>query len=184
MTEVVESSATEKKVKYVLIGDASRVLGKPVVVFDLDGVLFDVSERLRAVLRELGADKIPDKGELRHRFWELFLSEKYMRLDKPNAHFVELAKEYKARGYGVVIVTGRIYESQGSRTLEQLQTSGVPFDLIVFRSKGEYAKDHQFKVQLIKELRLNVVKAYDDSPDVCSAYTAIGIDVECVQRGS
>ena len=55
-------------------------------VFDIDGVIFDVSDRIRATLEELGVDSIDEvkrNPKLRTKFWKIFLSPKYMHLDKP-----------------------------------------------------------------------------------------------------
>ncbi|MEM1913588.1 MAG: hypothetical protein QW067_10645 [Thermofilaceae archaeon] len=142
--------------------------GRGCVVFDVDGVLVDSSERLRRSLEEVGAGDVSElNGERRRRFWEIFLSEKYIELDKPNPPAVELAKKRKSEGYGLVILTGRPLKLL-RKTLEQLNSYGVPYDAVIFRSDGFYGKDHEYKKRALEELGLTVVELHDDSESVCS----------------
>ncbi|MEM4584198.1 MAG: HAD family acid phosphatase [Ignisphaera sp.] len=139
------------------------------VVFDVDGVLIDNSERLRRSLEEVGARDISElNGERRRRFWEIFLSEKYIILDKPNQLAIELAKKRKSEGYAVVVLTGRPMRLM-KKTLEQLDSYGVPYDAVIFRTENNYTKDHEYKRKVIEELGLNVIELHDDSEQVCSA---------------
>lgn len=130
----------------------------------------DSSARLSATLSEIGARSFGElSGERRWRFWEVFLSTKYIHLDRPNPVAIELAKERKREGYGIVIVTGRPARLRDV-TLVQLTSFGVPFDLLVMREDNFFAKDHEYKRIVVEGLRLRIAEAHDDSPDVCEAY--------------
>jgi len=132
-----------------------------VVIFDLDGTLVDCSVRKYWCELENKAD--------RTKFWECFLSEKYMDLDQPKQHIIKLLNDYFEKGYKVVIITGRLYETQYSKTIEQLKKWNIPYHEIYFRHKGDYCKDFVFKSEIIKMLLdkgYKIKAVYDDSVDV------------------
>ena len=87
-------------------------------MFDLDGVLVDCSERYRLCLQEAN-------GKRNKRFWECFLSEKYMDLDQPNTETIETLREYYRRGYRIIILTGRVKEKQENKTKQQLKQYNI-----------------------------------------------------------
>lgn len=151
---------------YVVYGVVPR---EPVVVFDIDGVLVDCSERLSKSLEEAGARSMGElRGEHRRRFWEVFLSEKYMHLDKPNNQAIELVRQLHEK-HPVVIISGRPARLADA-TMKQLKDFGVPYDAVVFRADNYHGKDHEYKERAVRELGLRVVEAHDDSEDVCRAY--------------
>ncbi|MEM4595492.1 MAG: HAD family acid phosphatase [Thermofilaceae archaeon] len=160
-------TAGERKRVYVVYGDVPR--GAPCVVFDIDGVLVDCSERLKRSLEEVGASDTSELlGEKRRRFWEVFLSEKYMDADAANPEAVELAWKRRLSGYRVVLVTGRP-ERLSAATFEQLRRFNVVFDAVVFRANDYRGKDHEYKRTVLEELGLRVVELHDDSEQVCAA---------------
>lgn len=151
---------------YVVVGTVPR---EPVVVLDVDGVLVDCSGRLGRSLEEVGATSVSElKGEQRKRFWEIFLSEKYIHLDKPNPVGVELARRLGAV-HPVVVISGRPARL-AEATIRQLKEFGVPFAAVVFRADGYYGKDHEYKERAVQALGLRVVEAHDDSEEVCKVY--------------
>ena len=141
-------------------------------IFDLDGVLFDVSERLRRCLEEVGAESIEEMDrEQRRRFWRLFLSEKYMYLDRPNRELAERVRELREGGVRIIIITGRREDTQKEFTLRQLEEAGVPFDEIYFRPPGCFSKDHEFKAEVVEKLRARgyeIIEVWDDSERVAA----------------
>lgn len=143
------------------------------VLFDVDGVLVDSSARLSASLAEVGARSIDELRDpsTRSRFWEVFLSEKYIHLDRPNPTAVELLRRRREEGYGIVVVTGRPYRLS-SATLRQLDELGVPYDAVVFRFDDYFGKDREYKLRVLEELGIDAAEAHDDSPEVCRAYSA------------
>jgi len=155
------------------------------VVFDIDGVLVDSSRRFNKALEEVGA-KDPKEltGEKRKRFWEVFLSEKYLHLDNPNEEYVERLREYRAQGYKIIILTGRP-ERLRRATEEQLRRFGVEYDEIVFRPEGDYSKDHEFKARELAKLmqRYTIEAVYDDSEAVVEAASRLGIEAHLAGQG-
>jgi len=152
--------------------DLREALKPRAVIFDLDGVLVDSSERFKRCESESGGD--------RRRFWDCFLSEKYMDLDRPRPEYVELAKRYAAQGFAVIIVTGRVEEKQRSKTIQQLTQWGVTFSEIYFRQKNDYRKDHELKTEIIRRLssRYRIVAVYEDSQAVAEALKKLLPDAE------
>jgi len=130
------------------------------VVFDLDGVLVDSSERFLKCLDESKNDK--------QKFWSCFLSEKYMDLDRPREEYIRILREYLSKGYRIVIVTGRVEERQKDKTLKQLSQWGITFHEIYFRKAGDYRKDWEFKIEIIDRIlrKCEIEAVYDDSDRV------------------
>ena len=132
------------------------------VVFDLDGVLFDSSRRYEKCREEARGD--------RKRFWDCFLSPRYMHLDAPIEENLEAARAYKEAGYALIIVSGR-REVQREATLAQLRAAGLEPDELILRPEGDYRKDYIYKVSIIEQLERDyiIVAVYDDSERVINA---------------
>jgi len=141
-------------------------------VFDIDGVIFDVSDRIRATLDELGVDnieKVKRNPKLRSKFWKIFLSPKYMYLDKPRFDVINYMRKLKDKEYKIIIVTGRVLEIQGEETEKQLKKYNVPYDEIYFRRKREKRKDYEFKTSIIQWLIFRgyeIIEVHEDSEEV------------------
>jgi len=141
-------------------------------VFDIDGVIFDVSDRIRATLEELGVDSIDEvkrNPKLRNKFWKIFLSPKYMYLDKPRLDAINYMHKLKNKGYKIIIVTGRVLETQGEETKKQLRKFNVPYDEIYFRRKRDKRKDYELKASIIQWLIFKgyeIVEVHVDSEEV------------------
>ena len=141
-------------------------------VFDIDGVIFDVSDRIRATLDELGVDnieKVKRNPKLRSKFWKIFLSPKYMYLDKPRFDVINYMRKLKDKEYKIIIVTGRVLEIQGEETEKQLREYNVPYDEIYFRRKRDKRKDYEFKTSIIQWLIFRgykIIEVHEDSEEV------------------
>jgi len=136
------------------------------VIFDIDGVIADPSKRLEKCLKELGATDIKNMfGAKRRKFWKIFLSSKYMHLDKPIAVNIEYIRKLKEQGYYIILLTGRRKDTQGQATLKQLERWGVPYDEIYFRYPMDFRKDVTYKANIIKKLKsrgYEIVEIWDD----------------------
>ncbi len=141
-------------------------------IFDIDGVIFDVSDRIRATLEELGVDsidRVKRNPKLKSKFWKIFLSPKYMYLDKPRFDVINYMHKLKEEGYKIIIVTGRVLESQGEETEKQLKKYNVPYDEIYFRRKRDKRKDYEFKTSIIQWLIFRgykIIEVHEDSEEV------------------
>ncbi|RLE95202.1 MAG: hypothetical protein DRN04_00765 [Thermoprotei archaeon] len=139
-----------------------------VYVFDIDGVLVDVRDKIRAVMEELGVyAKDPRDLDIktRSKFWKLFLSEEYIIYDKPRQVGIDLLLDRIEKGH-VAIVTGRP-ASLKRATLRELKDYGVPVSKIsfFFRRREDFRKDYEVKFEIIKSLK-NVLEVHDDSIEV------------------
>ena len=173
---VLKEDAEEKRGdRYELVGNVEEIRGRSVAIFDLDGVLIDSSARFKSTLAELGVSEeeftspFSDKS-VRRMFWKIFLSEKYMNLDKPVKEAIELAWEKKREGNKIVIISGRPAKLKEA-TLKQIREFKIPCDLIVFRGNRNFSKAHVFKEDVVTDLNIdNIVEIHEDSPTVCEAF--------------
>ena len=166
---------------FVVEGDVEKLRKSPVVIFDLDGVLIDSSERFNKSLEEAGITKEEfDKDpKARGRAWRIFLSEKYIHLDKPVEEAIKLLKERKEKGAVILIITGRP-ETLKTTTIDQLKRFGIPYDVIVFRSRDNFMKDHKYKKYVLDTLKIvRIIEAHDDSPEVCEMYAKYAEHICC-----
>jgi len=160
---------------------------REIVIFDLDGVLVDNTERLRESLSEVaekysiqienineciknmrkyGLDSVIQSSRARREFWNTFLSEKYIHLDKPREVGIELLNEAVGEGKYVIILSGRT-DNLLEATRRQLRDFNIHYDMLVMRKLGVFAKDHEFKLNFINNvLDGKVYKIHDDSPRV------------------
>ncbi|MEM0491166.1 MAG: HAD family acid phosphatase [Acidilobaceae archaeon] len=142
------------------------------VVFDIDGVLIDNSGRLNACLEEVGARSLGEIKGKKRKFWDCFLSSKYIYLDMPKVKYVNLALEYASKGYKILIITGRpkTMEEDTIRQLSELGLTSI-LDKIIFRKPGDYSSEAKHKLEVIKKLikTYDIEAVYEDSPDVVRA---------------
>jgi len=140
-----------------------------VYVFDLDGVLIDVNFKIKIVLEKLGFDENTNPRSLnvvdRQKFWKLFLSEEYIKYDKPRAIGINLLKDRLDKGR-IVVVTGRP-ETLRRKTLEELSKWSIPVNrlIFIFRRRGDRRRDVDFKVDVNAKLG-NIVEVHDDTEEI------------------
>jgi len=130
------------------------------IILDLDGVLFNVESRLAICLTKSRGNRL--------KFWELFLSDKYMYLDEPNKRLIEYVRSKYNEGFKIIIITGRCEETQKEATLKQLEKYNIPYDEIYFRKLGDFRKDYMFKSEIVRDLvkKYEIIEVWDDSKDV------------------
>ena len=143
---------------------------KKIIVYDIDNTLVDVRLRYYKSLEESGLDphtnirKLPPK--LRNKFWKVFLSSKYMHLDRPDTDEINRLNKLYSDGYGIVLVTGRP-ETMRKDTIEQLKKYGVKYHTLIMRPRNNREPDKVYKVNLIREmvgLGLDIVEYHEDDP--------------------
>ena len=140
------------------------------VLFDVEGVLIDVSERLRRCSEEVGipaTGKAPSDPSKRKMFWECFLSSKYLELDKPAECNIKRALELQ-RTFRLFLVTGapRRIARHHARILARY---GLSFDLF-YRKEGDRRPAHVFKAEVARKLideGYVIHSVYDDDERVC-----------------
>ncbi|ADM28721.1 HAD superfamily phosphatase [Ignisphaera aggregans DSM 17230] len=130
----------------------------PTYVFDIDGVIFDVSKRLEIA-------KQCSRGDERE-FWRYFFQEELLIYDIPRRIGIELLMDRLDRGR-VVIVTGRPNRLRRA-TLDQLSSAGIPVNRIseiYMRRDNDYRKGYIVKEEIIKYLLsrgMDIEEIHDD----------------------
>lgn len=134
------------------------------VIFDMDGTLCDVRS-IRHLIDEKGFDAFH-----------------YASASCPPIDWVaQAAKEYHAEGIAVLVVTGRVRKFK-SLTAFWLADHGIPSDELETRRDGDFRKDFVIKKEILKRLRqkYNIIRAYDDNPQVIDLWLNEGIPVTVV----
>ena len=159
--------------------------GRRVLVTDLDNTLIDSRERFKRSMAEaLGHPSIASapsvlvvkklSKEQRDRFYDSFLSGKYMNLDIPVKGGVEVLSRLRASGLGIIYLTGRPHTRSGSmktETLKTLSRFGFPTpngrEVVLFMKSKRSSPTNEFKravlVQLSKKRDLAI--GLDDEMD-------------------
>lgn len=153
------------------------------VIFDLDGTLADCEHRRHHV-----------EGDIKN--WDAFFDE----CDRDNVieHVVELLKFYKATGYDIYILSGRMgNDDTADKTVRWLTKNNilphllpnyVKDDRVKFymRQKGDYRPDVEVKREMIDRLGLtpdNTVATFDDRNCMVEAWREWGFNCFQVAEG-
>jgi len=147
-----------------------RLRNKKIVIYDIDNTIIDVRERYNRSLEEAGLDPntniriIPPHQ--RNRFWRVFLSSKYIDLDKPDLEEIERLNSMYEMGYGIVLITGRPNYMRRD-TEKQLSQFGVKYHALIMRPDNNREPDKIYKLKVIKEmvdLGLEIIEYHEDDP--------------------
>ncbi|MEM0267746.1 MAG: HAD family acid phosphatase [Candidatus Korarchaeum sp.] len=131
-------------------------------VFDIDNTLFDARARYRVAVSffNVSSHKELPFNEQRE-FWRKFLDPELFCLDTPIGRSLEMVLDAKRRGLRVVLITGR-YESLRRDTELQLLQAGVPYDQLLMRPDGNFQRDRELKITILRKLNCEVVEYHDD----------------------
>ena len=144
-------------------------------IYDLDGTLIDDSERVKASLKDIGAEgKSIDEltEEEGKKFDAVYHSAKYLDLDKPiKAEIANVRKD--ANLYTIWIVSGR-HKDMKRATVKQLDKFDIPYDNLELLSitREHIAEVPETKKQFVQQLidkGAEIVKYVDDDEDVLTA---------------
>ncbi len=139
------------------------------VVFDLDGVLSDA----------VGRQHFLERGR---RDWESFFE---ACGDDPVIEEVARLLELLDRRLQVILLTGRPIRVQ-PQTLAWLDRYGLRWDLLVMRSRGDYAQVTLFKREVVDELRqygFDLRLALEDDPNNFAMYHSVGVPCVYIHSG-
>ncbi|MEM2472908.1 MAG: HAD family acid phosphatase [Sulfolobales archaeon] len=160
----------------------SRPASRFLAIFDLDGVIFDSTERFRKSLEEAGVSEEEFKKDhrKRSRVWEIFLSNKYLELDKPVQDALTSMERAYMLGLSAVILSGRP-KRMASKTIEMLDRIGARYDLLILRGDANKEKDHIYKARAMRwlvEHEYEVVEIHDDSEEVLNKLRELAPDAK------
>ncbi|MER6616311.1 hypothetical protein [Streptomyces xantholiticus] len=134
-------------------------------IFDVDGTLCDVAS-IRHLIKGPGG----------------FTAFHRASIDcPPHEDVVQAARDARARGRAVLIMTGR--DRRWERlTSMWLAMHDVPSDGLWMRGRGDYRPDYVIKRELLRAVRrqYNIRRAWDDNPNVIRLWEEEGILVEVV----
>jgi hypothetical protein len=141
----------------------------PAVIFDIDGVLSDAA----------GRQHFLDQGK---RDWGSFFE---ACGDDPVIEEIARLLELLDPSLAVVLLTGRPYRVR-PQTLAWLQRYGLRWDLLVMRSRGDYAQVTEFKQSVVEDLRaqgFDLRLAFEDDPSNHAMYVAAGVPCVYIHSG-
>lgn len=128
----------------------AKTTGMPVVIVDLDGTVFDVSERY-----EMASEEHNPKSP---KFWDSFMDTSKVKHDKPIKNTAFFLSTLKQAGAKIIYLSGR-RATLSKETRRLLDKHGYPQGKLILRPKGNNTVD--FKVDQILRLRTtNNVKVY------------------------
>jgi hypothetical protein len=145
--------------------------GGPAVIFDIDGVLSDAA----------GRQHFLDSGQGR-RDWAAFFE---ACGDDPVVEEIARLLELLDPSLAVILLTGRPHRVQ-SQTLAWLERYGLRWDLLVMRSRGDYARVTEFKQAVVHDLRaygFDLRLAFEDDPSNHAMYVAAGVPCVYIHSG-
>ncbi|MBS3786987.1 hypothetical protein KGY79_02185 [Candidatus Bipolaricaulota bacterium] len=169
-------------------------------VTDIDNTIADTRDRLRRSLEEIDrvevygetADRYGGFGEYldeeeEERFWNLFLSNRFLHLDSPAPGAAKFLQKIKDEGVKIIYLTGRHDEEGDSMrpgTESWLEEYGFPSPSVtgvkLFMKPRRKTNDRKFKLaKLQKEFseksRLKEIIGIGDHPDDALVYNRVGI---------
>jgi len=141
------------------------------VIFDIDGVLSDAA----------GRQHFLDRGQGRRDWGAFFEACGDDQVIEEIARLLELLNPSLA----VILLTGRPHRVQ-AQTLAWLQRYGLRWDLLVMRSRGDYAQVTEFKQAVVRDLRaygFDLRLAFEDDPSNHAMYVAAGVPCVYIHSG-
>ena len=97
--------------------------------------------------------------------------------DLVNAPVVEIVREYKRRGWVIILVSGRD-EVCGVETIGWLRQHNIPFDFLHMRPRGSYEKDSMVKADIFAihiRNKYNVSFVLDDRDQTVAGWRELGL---------
>ena len=163
------------------ISRVTRPSARRFLVSDLDNTIIDSRARLnRAVSEATGypstvAQQLSNTKSLtrdqRNRFYDVFLSGKYMDLDIPVRGSVETLGKLRSLGFGIIYLTGRHHSREESlkyETLKTLSRYGYPMpdrsNVMLYMKPNKTSPTNEYKRSVLERLakNMNVVVGVDD----------------------
>lgn len=149
---------------------------RDVIVLDVDGTLVNVDARAAAAFRAIGIDVSPKAWEdelddldhaTKDKFFRLFLSDKFSKMDKPYVEVFNFVKRLVDReGLPVVLLTGRPDTMRHTDSVAtMLLHHGIPVSEVIQRPESEArTKTASFKIKMLQQRNYNPKYLLDDDP--------------------
>lgn len=141
---------TANGIKRIEAYGQAKITGTPVIIVDIDGTIFDTSERY-----ELASAEHNPKSP---KFWDAFMDTSKIKHDKPIKNTAYFLSSLKHAGAKIIYLSGR-RATLSKETRRLLDDHGYPQGKLILRPKGDNTVD--FKVdQIMKLKKTNNVKVY------------------------
>lgn len=138
----------------------SEAMSEEIVIFDIDGTLADVSERVHHVRKK-------------KKDWGAFF--KGMAQDKAVHSMVRLCVILQAAGVRIILCSGRSEEHR-DETVEWLQRQGVPYHELRLRRDGDRRSDVVAKREMLAGIdRSRVLFVVEDRSRVVEMWRSEGL---------
>ncbi len=149
-----------------------------VIICDIDGTVLDVEPRIAASLVEIGVEyggeairvsrTLP--RHLRGPFYDAFLSNKHLHLDRPIAASIDrIAALQQETGLPLVYLSGRLSGMEAA-TRHALEAIGLPFEAMVLKPQRERMRGTAaWKVAAIRDHGYEPLHILDDDAEVLAA---------------
>jgi predicted secreted acid phosphatase len=151
----------------------AKLRARRFLVTDLDNTLIDSRARFnlavseatgypQAITHQMSNTKSLTKDQ-RNKFYDVFLSGKYMDLDVPVKGSVETLKKLRAMGFGIVYLTGRHHSQEESlkyETLKTLSHYGYPIpdnsSVMLYMKPSKMSPTNEYKRNVLERLVRNM----------------------------
>ncbi len=164
------------------------VLPMGIVVFDLEGVLIDNTERYQRAVRKANPSAKNDKDLNRNEkkaFWQEFFNPQLAeKIDKVNLEALKLVDKYQKEGKKIVILSGskkdvvRVMLKKIEEEAKKLNMEFKPA-MVIWRSEKDYRKSDVFKLEkakiVEKMLGDEIIEVHDDDENVIKIFEKNGI---------
>tara|TARA_R110002020_G_scaffold205738_2_gene410395 strand:+ start:173 stop:736 length:564 start_codon:yes stop_codon:yes gene_type:complete len=159
-------------------------LAKRDIIFDVDGTLMNISERLTET------NKRYDKKDQRDKWWDMFLNNKVMKdNDTCNIDVVLMLHCLMDKGNRIIITSARNIKHKAT-TIWQLENHcGLTPDLykIYLRKDNDMRPDSIVKKELLEQIKTDGYDptiAFDDRDQVVKMWRELGLICYQVREGS
>lgn len=146
---------------------------KDIVIFDLDGTLAIIDERLK--------ESSIKSGKIN---WKRFFSEDLIKKDLPNLPVIKTANLFHQNGYKIYIFSGRS-ETTENATRKWLKDNRIQYDYLRLRKENDYRPDEIVKKDFLKTLSIldRVFLIFDDRKKVVKMWRSLGLPCFQVSEG-
>jgi len=148
---------------------------KDIVIFDLDGTLANIQDRVKhCTIKEGKLD------------WEKFYNPDFIEYDKPNPDIIELNRSLHKSGYEIHILSGRSDRTRGV-TEKWLYDNGVEWHHLMMRDEENlYLKDSELKRNWLQKFykKEYILFIVDDRKQVVDMWREEGLTCLQVAEGN
>ena len=130
-----------------------------IVIFDLDGTLATIDERMKKATGGQSTESDYNKID-----WSILHDPENIKMDEPNVPVVETCRLFYDNGYSIYIFSGRSDRTEEA-TKEWLATHEIPYHKLVMRPNTK--KEMFIPDDVLKQSMLDSLGKYEQSLILC-----------------